>query len=157
MEDESIFTESDLVVIRDAVSVIRNRPEMYLGVDIALVPYSWIQKRVLGYLVSDLTLMGATPVTVDRFEGIIVVRSPHNWLEMGCANGLDVETLFRRIVPIPEAGPNSMRSEILLSAFVQNIMVLTKREVTLVKGHFVDTVVEQCREYEPDTYKVAFS
>ena len=44
------------------------------------------------------------------------------------------EELFFNIVALPEAGPNSMRAEILLTAFAQQVVTVSADHQSIIKG-----------------------
>ncbi len=45
-----------------------------------------------------------------------------------------VKELFVRIVALPQAGPNSMRAEILLTAFTEAVITMTGNDCLRIKG-----------------------
>ncbi|MBI3971022.1 MAG: hypothetical protein HY332_07005 [Chloroflexi bacterium] len=68
-------------------------------------------------LVGEALLCDVLDVTVERLGDWWIVSSSQDWL-----SAADVEKVFRRIVPFPEAGPNSMRAEVLLAAFCRDVV-----------------------------------
>jgi hypothetical protein len=112
--------------ITDAIEHIKKRPELYLrsgkpsGLELA--------ERLIG----DVLLLTSGPVTASRNGPWWVITSPVDWLKRSCSGPL--EQLFTRIVPFPEAGPNSMRSEVLLTAFARDVLTRDRSTVYVVKG-----------------------
>ena len=53
---------------------------------------------------------------------------------MNKAPGFTVEELFSRIVPFPQAGANSMHSEVLVTAFARDVVTWDRQEPCIIKG-----------------------
>lgn len=79
---------------------------------------------------SDALLLGATDVQIVRQDDIWAVAADHDWLATG---GPAIEQ-FHRIVPFPELGPNSMRQEIILTAFAEAVGTVTGSARTVITG-----------------------
>jgi hypothetical protein len=56
------------------------------------------------------------------------------WIGSGRAQIMPPEELFSHIVAFPEAGPNSMRAEILLTAFAQQVVTVNANHQSIIKG-----------------------
>ena len=61
-----------------------------------------------------------------------VIGSNTNWLVHETYAVLD---LFRHVVPAPAHGEHSMRGEILVSAFANDVAVVNGNEVLTIQGH----------------------
>src|SRR5205085_11168511 len=48
---------------------------------------------------------------------------------------LSVEDVFSRILPLPQAGPNSMRGEVLLTAFARDVVTQRENDRHVIKGN----------------------
>jgi hypothetical protein len=117
----------DLHALRDAVTIIRKSPRMYLG-GVAEATGQHLAAR----LMTDLVWLGALPAEVRKIESWWVVASKQDWLVgEGRAN---VDIAFSKIVPFPEAGVNSFRSEILLSAFADAVITVDASGTRWIKG-----------------------
>ena len=91
-------------------------------------------------LVEDALTLGASTVRISVESGFWTVCANENWL---FHEELDVSALFRRLVPLPEAGPNSFRSEVFLGAFAETIEVLVpERGWTNIRGLLPTSVRE---------------
>jgi hypothetical protein len=115
----------------DPISHIRSNPAMYLpqlpgGVDLS----SYLAER----LVSDAMTLGATHVDVCRNDDWWTVASDKDWL--AGQGESDVAALFAGVVPFPKAGVNSMRAEVLLTAFARDILTSDEQSAQLIKGDF---------------------
>jgi hypothetical protein len=79
----------------------------------------------------DATLSGVRDVLVHHENEIWVIAASGNWLTEGA---LSTPELFARVVPLAPAGPNSMRSEILLNAFCTEVVAVVGTSVSFAKG-----------------------
>jgi hypothetical protein len=107
------YSIDDLQIHDDPVGLIRRNPAMYLAGAVDQAVGEHLAARMLG----DLILSGALPARVNRVG---------QWWEVSCATdwlvGRGGIGAFTRIAPFPAAGPNSMHSEILLTAFADNVV-----------------------------------
>lgn len=69
----------------------------------------------------DATLSGCREVMIHRDGPTWAIAGSANWLKEQAVSAPD---LFIRVVPLGPAGPNSMRSEILLNAFCTEVVAL---------------------------------
>src|SRR6266566_8367628 len=67
--------------------------------------------EAVAHLVQECLLGRATTVSVRRMGDWWMIGADVDWLAK------DTEAAFQRIVSYPEAGPNSMRYEVALTAF----------------------------------------
>jgi hypothetical protein len=113
-------------VISDPVSYVRGRPDLFLDPniprDIGLVKW----------LLTDILVLGGQEICVKRYEDWWLVGSSMDWLRPPV--GLSLQDMFSRIIPLPQAGDNSMRSEILLAAFCEEVVVLGPDSDLTIKG-----------------------
>jgi hypothetical protein len=121
------YTRQDLNIVSDAVSLIQKDPSRYLG-RAEKAPGEDLAARMM----SSLIWLGALPATVTRLPPWWVVSSEKDWLAV--AGQANVEAAFSTIVPLPAAGPNSHRAEVLLSAFADVVVTLGADGVRWVKG-----------------------
>ena len=120
------YTESDIHVLDDPLAVIRKRPGMYVRSN----PVSGAELAT--NLVGDALLTGGR-VTAFQDGAWWVVACDADW--MTGEPGLSVDALFSRIVPFPQAGPNSMHNEVLLAAFAHDIVVQGGDSCAVIKGN----------------------
>jgi|SRR6516165_4135117 hypothetical protein len=110
----------------DAVVHIRNHPELFLpngrqtGLDLAMA------------IVSDVLISEESKVTALRHQGWWVVASEVDWIAPLIKASVD--EYFSSITPFPEAGPNSMHSEVLLTAFAQHVLTIDDKNHCIIKG-----------------------
>jgi len=109
----------------NALDHIRAYPELYIP---GGEPKAW---QLAERLASDALLLGASRVETSHSENWWFVAGDLDWLAIGAA---DIAELFRAIVPFPEAGINSMRSEVLLGAFADCVGIATPREFATIVG-----------------------
>jgi hypothetical protein len=79
----------------------------------------------------DATLSGMRDVLIRHDGDVWVIAASGSWLQEGA---LTTSDLFARIVPLAAAGPNSMRSEILLSAFCTEVVAVVGTSTAFAKG-----------------------
>jgi hypothetical protein len=120
------YTIDDLQIMNDPIGFVRRNPPMFLGG----------MKRAVGEhlaarMLSDLIWSGARPAHVNGLDQWWEVSSAMDWLATQDGIGIDA---FARIVPLPVAGPNSHRSEILLAAFADAVVTSGSDGINWIKG-----------------------
>src|SRR5690349_4433092 len=94
----------------DPVTHVRDNPAMYLrggrrdAVELAR------------QLAGDAIYLGAKRAQILEVNGWLLVAADIDWMK-----DRDVRETFQQIVPFTEAGVNSMRSEILLTAYADDV------------------------------------
>lgn len=78
-------------------------------------------------LAGDALTLGATRTLVIHQQTWFAVAADADWLD----GSLDV---FRRVAPFVKAGVNSFRSEILLSAFADDVVTWDGGPMAVIKG-----------------------
>jgi hypothetical protein len=86
--------------------------------------------RLLAYVMSDVLELGRGECRIVQRDGWWFVTSDVDWL----AQELSVRDLFERVVPAPQHGEHSMRAEVLVNAFAQDVLVFSAGEATEIKG-----------------------
>ena len=118
----------------DSLQYVREHPEIFLR-------FNELQLHELATkLVTDAISLGVFPVSVDFSDDWWMVSSKKNWLKI--ATDLPIDELFRRLVANPRAGRNACRSEIILYAYVDNIILLYEGETHIIKGN-LDSSIEK--------------
>ena len=89
--------------------------------------------HIANRLVGDALILGARRTLVVHDGEWWIVAADIDWLG---SSGMDLPRLFTSIVSFPEAGENSMRSEVLLGAFAEDIVTWTNdfQDRTLLRG-----------------------
>jgi hypothetical protein len=122
-----VWSEQDVNAV-DALSVIRNHPQMYLGERV--VTAGMLARRVA----DDARLLGCELVEIDEREDWWLVGADLDWLSLGQHPPSDPLELFRRAWPFLEAGDNSMRCEVLVAAFAQDVFTATACNMQFIQG-----------------------
>jgi hypothetical protein len=117
-------------VLEDAVNYIRQRKEMFLRLQ-EPNPIELVE-----HIVSDAMYSGASECYILREDNWWLIASKTDWLK--CQSKHSPEALFTQIVAFPEAGQNSMRGEILLTAFAKKVITATPNERTVISGNVAD-------------------
>jgi len=120
------YSNHDIHVLDDAIAVIRNRPSMY----VQSVPVSGAE--LARNLVGDALMLTQGRVTALQEKSWWIVACDVDW--MSKVAGVAVEDLFSRIIPFPQAGANSMHSEVLLTAFAKDVITWDHRGRRSIKG-----------------------
>lgn len=111
----------------DPLDHIRSNREMYL-------PGGRCDPAYLATRVADDALtLGASRVELLRHRDWWVIAANSDWMARGPS--CDVRELFGRVVPFPESGVNSMRAEVLLSAFADDVVTSGKDDGEVIKGN----------------------
>lgn len=114
-----------LNVAGDALSWVRSHPERFFAggvpTEFELARMTWM----------DAVLSGADQVATIHTDPFWVIAASTDWL-MGA--GLPIDDLFRRLMPLVGAGPNSARSEVVLNAFCSEIGAVSQGTITIVRG-----------------------
>lgn len=113
-------------VIQDAVGYVQARPERFLRMEIP-APVELVM-----HIVSEALILGGSETCTLHRGHWWVITSTVDWLETH--PDYTAEELFFHIVPFPEAGPNSMRAEILLTAFAHKVITVGPKGHVSVKG-----------------------
>jgi hypothetical protein len=98
-------------VLTDAVGFVRNHPEMFFP-GATPAPIQCVQ-----HLAAEVLALGAADVAVERRGAWWIVSSNFDWFLPD--ESVDEQT--RRIVPLPEIGPNASRVEVVLVAFAEAV------------------------------------
>ena len=111
-------------IYEDAVSYVRKSPEHFFRAG------SPDPIELATHVLGDALAAGATE-TCTRHIGDWI-GSNVDWLanHKQCT----IKELFNRIVPLPGAGANSMRSEILLTSFTEAVITIGKDDCLTIKG-----------------------
>jgi len=127
------MSSPEIRILDDAVAVVRRRPSMYLKAGVTAV-------NLAEALAHDARLLGARQVTVERHDDWTIVGADIDWLRERGAHPHDLAPadLFRRIVPFPEDGANSMRHEVLATAFATEVASSTPSDRLVVNGNISD-------------------
>ncbi len=78
-----------------------------------------------------MLLFSGESVTILKKDDWWLVASEFDWIEN--SGGYSIEEIFSRIIPFPEDGQNSVRGEILLKAFAQDVFTESTSNSTVIK------------------------
>jgi hypothetical protein len=119
-------TQHDLTIIDDGLSWVRAHPDMFF-------PHGVSAADLAAGLVDEALILGATDIGVVRELGWHAVGADLDWFTAGQYQAGDDE-LFRRVLAFPERGQNSLRVEILVAAFADDVVTITPTRTVLVAG-----------------------
>ena len=125
MSEERVTAEDIRILEGDAISFIRKRPSSFMAND----PNG---AHFVGRLVQDLMLLDAGPVRVARSGSWYSVSAEKDWLMS--EDGVLSLAPFRRFVPMPNAGQNCDRAEVIIAALTDAVVTLGVDGVTWISG-----------------------
>jgi hypothetical protein len=83
-----------------------------------------------------------------------IIDSQTDWV---AETGLSIKQLFSQIVPLPEAGPNSMRAEILLTGFARDVISSGPEGKVVIKGSIsLDAKIWKSLQSKNNARSIAF-
>jgi hypothetical protein len=112
--------------LADAIDYVRQRPERFFRGS------SPEPVELVTHIVGEVLLLGGSGTYTIRSGDWWMISSNVDWLAT-CPDYAP-EELFFHIVAFPEAGPNSMRAEILLTAFAQQVVTVSADHQAIIKG-----------------------
>lgn len=112
--------------LADAIDYVRQRPERFFRAG------SPAPVELVTHIVGEVLILGGSETYTMRNGDWWIISSNVDWLAM-CPDYAP-EELFFNIVALPEAGPNSMRAEILLTAFAQQVVTVSADHQSIIKG-----------------------
>jgi hypothetical protein len=113
------YGPDDLVIIDDPLKVIQRNPSLYGGDP----PRG---ARLAAAVARDLINNGDLPVTVDKLEGWCLITCQKDWL---ASQGADESNYWFRMIPTPQIARESIRAEILLTAFSKGLFTISGRRI----------------------------
>jgi hypothetical protein len=86
--------------------------------------------RLLAYVMADVIVLGGGDCRIARRAAWWFVASDADWL----AQEIPLRELFQRVVPAPAHGEHSLRAEVLLTAYAQDVYTAKDDDEFIVKG-----------------------
>jgi hypothetical protein len=146
VHDNRMFTADDLRPVEPAIDRIRHNPTRYLGVRLPTAPF------MASALVQDALLCGAEDVRVRHYgDKWTLVSANEDWIipNIKWERPPTYEHVFRSLIPFPQAGVNSFRSEVLVAAFSTDLSVVQGTSVSICMGSSPPEGVITCLKSEP--------
>ena len=112
--------------LTEAIDYVRQRPERFFRAG------SPAPVELVTHIVGEVLLLGGSETYTMRNGDWWIISSNVDWLAT-CPDYAP-EELFFNIVALPEAGPNSMRAEILLTAFARQVVTVSADHQSIIKG-----------------------
>lgn len=91
--------------------------------------------RLLAYVMADVLELGRGECRIVRRDSWWFVVSDSDWL---AHDAISVSELFQRVVPAPAHGEHSMRAEVLLTAYADDVYTAMDTEELVIKGEAPD-------------------
>ncbi len=86
---------------------------------------------LLAYVVADVLELGRGECRIIRGDGWWFVLSDVDWL---VHDKFSVRELFHRVVPAPAHGEHSLRAEVLLTAYANDVFTFSCGEESVITG-----------------------
>ena len=103
----------------------------------------------------DAVSLGCSSLVVEKQFDFWIIASNKNWVGINNPHGL--EKIFSRLTPNPNAGQNASRSEILLNAFIDNVVFMSKTQIFFSKGNIQHDLLTNIKSNIAKNYILAFS
>jgi hypothetical protein len=125
MDEQPIYSEKDIQIVANAVTCIRERPEMFVGGD----PTG---ARLAARVVEDLLLLDSGPVQIARNGSWYLISAARDWLMS--EDGIVSFESFHRLVPMPSGGMFHARAEVFLTALADVVVTSGIDGTTWISG-----------------------
>lgn len=112
----------------DPLEHIRSNPEMYTG---QAIPNP---AMIAATIAQDAMVLGACDTRVFLFNQWWIIAADIDWLSAPCKHSASPIDTFNRVLAFPECGANSMRHEILATAFASCVISLSRTDRFIVSG-----------------------
>lgn len=149
------MTKSFQILAGDVCDYIRLNPKMYLPEGNGST-----EEKLITLLVSDCLSLGAEKVEITRNSHWCAVSSNIDWLKSTSRHWDTIDALFGKVFPLLEAGPNSIRHEVVVKAFCSDVLTAADGNVNVIKNSGREGNIEigrrLCDSYYPARV-VAFS
>lgn len=122
MSSRTPYNETSISVV-DPVDLVRQQESRFFIAGI------FDPDEMAAQVAAEALRCGAGCVKIDRREQWWIIAADRDWL-----GERDALQAFRRLVSYPEGGENSMRSEILLTAFARDVVTRAHGETVAIKG-----------------------
>jgi hypothetical protein len=125
-----MYTKDDLYIVESPIEWIKSNKSRFIWEENEELQ---ISKNIANEAV---ILSEGKYVTSLQKGNWWIIASEVDWLRKGSPKYLpstDNEA-FTKIFPLPEAGQNSIRSEVLLIAFAKDVVTVLDSTVTVIKG-----------------------
>jgi hypothetical protein len=120
---------NSMKIFDDPIEFIKTNPQMFLrGQNVGLE----LSTNIIG----NALLLTGKSVTILKQKDWWIIACEKDWLEND--SNYTIGEIFSRMIPFPQAGQNSIRAEILLTAFAQDIITVIDRKLTVIKGDLTE-------------------
>ena len=133
----------------NAVEYVRNNPQIFFHGG------QYSHYEILTKVVIDAVSLGCTSLVIEKKFDFWIIASDENWININNPHGL--EKVFSRLTPNPNAGQNVSRSEILLNAFIDNVVFMSKSQIFFSKGNIQHDLLINIKSNIAQNYILVFS
>lgn len=124
------YSESDITPLTYHVGFVQSHPEMFL-------PHGHANNGLLlGTMVDQIVTITGSRTTAFRIDDWWGIACATDWIPG--TNQKALPDYFQSMIACPEWAVNSVRFEIVLFAFTEELLTLTQQESMLIKGTMPD-------------------
>lgn len=114
--------------ITDHVSLLKKNRRIYIGDSILTTA------QLAELVVNDSKCLGCPEAETQKIGEWQLVITQSDWVLRNPQQLNSWIDVFKKLIPLPEAGINAVRHEIYLMAFTSNIFIWNKGKLHLIKG-----------------------
>lgn len=122
MSGRTLYNETSISTV-DPVALVRQQESRFF------IAGRFDPAEMAAQVAAEALRCGASCVRIDRREQWWIVSADRDWL-----GEQDALQAFRRLVSYPEGGENSMRPEVLLTVFADDVVTVAHGETVAIKG-----------------------
>lgn len=120
-----MYTVDDVLKI-DPMEFLKKNKDMFFQYQDSIC-YEIISKVLM-----DAISEGAYPLQVSIRNEFYVIASNKNWLNV--FDEMNVKWLFSNLIPNKKLGQNSIRSEVILNAYMNTVVFICNNDIFVIKG-----------------------
>ncbi len=132
------YTREDIETLDDDLAFIRRHPQMFVG--------RVSGEELAGIIAEGAILLTGKPARVGPAGDWWLIASEADWLN----RKEDAEEWFYHLRAFPEAGDNSIHGEVLLTAFADAVLTLTRSHQQVIKG--TAAPADEIRKWREDNH-----
>lgn len=122
-----MYKQSDIKSLSWQEHVIQ-RSNLYFGTN------GPCPKVISANIAEGALILGAESVEIKKVAKFWCICANFDWLNAKNENGVYGAKIFNQFCPFQEAGSNSIRFECMAFLFSKTLILLSKNDVTLIKG-----------------------
>jgi len=143
------YTEDDIQIFdkRDHMGFVRSHPKMFL-------PHENVSCGFfLGMMTDQVVSITETPILACRFQDWWCLAATTDWIPE--THLKDLPNYFQSMIACPEWAINTVRFEIVMNVFLDDVFTFTQKETMLIKGELpAAEVIAEARKCSSDWQRI---